>query len=68
MVRRPNLYFSKIYQKGNWKKNIQFPLEQEKIRPHRHLAQLSIWQGGLGILDIDTQLSYVKKIVDLNGC
>ena len=26
----------------------------------RHLAQLSIWRGGLGILDIDTQLNFLK--------
>ena len=56
MVYRPNLYYSKIYQK----KNIPFPLEQEKIQPPRHLAQLSIWMIGLGILDIDTQLNYLK--------
>ena len=36
------------------KTNIQFPLEQEKIQLPIHLAQLFIWRGGLGILDIDT--------------
>ena len=40
--------------------NIRFPLERKKIRPPRHLAQLSIWIGGLGILDIDTQLNSLK--------
>ena len=42
------------------KNNIQFPLEQEKIRPPRQLAQLSIWRAGLGIVDIGTQLTYIK--------
>ena len=42
-------------------KNIQFfPLEQEKKRPPRHLAQLSIWTIGLDILDIETQLNSFK--------
>ena len=42
-------------------KNIQFfPLEQEKKRPPRHLAQLSIWTIGLDILDIETQLNSLK--------
>ena len=42
-------------------KNIQFfPLEQEKKRPPRHLAQLSIWTIGLDILDIKTQLNSFK--------
>ena len=31
--------------------------EEKKIRPPRHLAQLSIWRCGLGILGIDTQLN-----------
>ena len=39
---------------------MQFPLEPEKIQRPRYLAQLSIWRGGLGILDIDTQLNYIK--------
>ena len=60
MAHRPNLYYSKIYQKGNWKKNIKFPLEQENTQPTKQLAQLSIWRGGLGIFDIDTQLNYIK--------
>ena len=31
-----------------------------KFSPPRHLAQLPIWKGGLGILDIDTQLNSLK--------
>ena len=42
------------YQKGNRKKNIQFPLEQEKIQPLRHWAQLHILNGRLGILLFQT--------------
>ena len=42
MIHSPNLYYSKIYQKKNWKKNTQFPLEQEQMQPPRHLAQLFI--------------------------
>ena len=39
---------------------MRFPLEQEKIRPPRHLAQLSIWTIGLGILNMETQLNSLK--------
>ena len=60
MIHRPNLYYSEIYQKENWKKNIQFPLEQEEIQTARYLAQLSLWRVRLGILDIDIQLNYIK--------
>ena len=28
--------------------------------PPRHLIQLSIWKGGIGILDIDTQSNSLK--------
>ena len=52
------IYTIPKYQKGNWKKNIQFPLEQVEIQPPRHLAQLSIWRGRLGILD---KLNYINK-------
>ena len=38
------------YQKGNWKKNMKFPLEPEKIEPPRQWAQLSIGSDKLGIL------------------
>ena len=34
----------------------------KKIRPPRHIAQLSIWKGGLGILDIHTHLNCLKDI------
>ena len=30
------------------------------MQPSRHLSQLSIWRGGLGILDTDTQLNYIR--------
>ena len=30
MVHRPNIHYSKINQKGNWKKHTQFPLELQK--------------------------------------
>ena len=51
---------------------MQFPLEQKKMLPPRHLAQLSIWRGGLGILDIETQLNYIKikwiqRLLNLNN-
>ena len=60
MTDRPNL--PTIYQKGYRKKNIQPHLEQEKIQPPRHLAKLSIWRGGLGFFDIDTQLKYIIRM------
>ena len=60
MVHRSNIHYSKINQKGNWKKHIKFPLELQKLRPPRHLVQLSTWKGGIGILDIDTQLNSLK--------
>ena len=37
-----------------------FSLEGKKIRPPRHLVQLPISKGGLGILDIDTQFNAIK--------
>ena len=40
--------------------NIQFHLEWKKIPHPRYLAQLSIWRGGVGALDIDTHLKYLK--------
>ena len=30
MVQSSNIYYSKVYQKGNWKEKIQFPPEQWK--------------------------------------
>ena len=32
----------------------------QKIRPPRYLAQISLWIIGLGILDIETQLKFLK--------
>ena len=49
-----------MYLKENWKKKIQFPLRQQNVRPSKHLAQLPIWKGERGILDIHTQLNYLK--------
>ena len=34
--------------------------KDELKRPPRYLAQLSIWRGALGILEIDTQLNSLK--------
>ena len=39
---------------------MKFPLELQKIRPPSHLIQLSTWNGGLGILEIDSQLNSLK--------
>ena len=46
---------------------MRLPLEQKKMQPPRHLAQLSIWSGELGILDIDIQLNAlkIKKMVSI---
>ena len=30
------------------------------MTPLKHLFQLSTWKGGIGILDIDTQLNFLK--------
>ena len=60
MVHKSNMHYSKINQKGNWKKHIKLPLELQKMRPPRHLIQLSTWKGVLGILDIDGQLNSLK--------
>ena len=65
------MYYSKIYQKGNWK-NIRFPQERKKIRPSRQLAQLSILKSGLGILDTDTKLNFlriqwIQKLINLTN-
>ena len=56
------IYTFPKYQKGNWKKNIQ---EQEKVQPPRQWAQLSIWNGRLGILllQTDTQLKPLSAII-----
>ena len=60
MVHSSNIHYSKINKKGNWKKHMKFPLELQKMRPLRHLIQLSTWNGGLGILDVDSQLNSLK--------
>ena len=39
---------------------MKFILELQKMRPPKHLIQLSTWNGGLGILDIDFQLNSLK--------
>ena len=61
VVHRSNIYYSKIYQKGNWE-NIQLPLEPKKTpqQPHKDLAQLSIWRGRLDILEIGTHWKSLK--------
>ena len=41
-----NIDYSRINQKGNLKKHIQFLLELQKMRPPKHLVQLPIWKGG----------------------
>ena len=45
-----------IYQKRIY----DFLWNRKKIRPSRHLAQLSIWTTGLNILDIQTKLNSLK--------
>ena len=40
---------------------MQLPLEKKKMQPSRHLVEISISRGGLGIFDIDTQLNYIVK-------
>ena len=39
---------------------MRFLIGRKKVRPLRHLVQLPIWKGGLGISDIDTQLNSLK--------
>ena len=60
LVFRSNIYYSKIYQKGNWKKQYKISSGTNKIWPPRHLAQLSVWKIGLCILDVDTQLNSLE--------
>ena len=47
------------------KKNMRLPLEQKKMQPPRHLAQLSTWSGELGILDIQLNPLKIKKMVSI---
>ena len=56
VVHRSNLYYSKIYQK----RIHDFLWNRKKIRPSRHLVQLSISTSGLCILDVETQLNSLK--------
>lgn len=60
MVHRSHIHYYKKYEKRIWTKNTQFPLEQQEIGLSWHLAQVSIWKVGLGILDIDIQLNSSK--------
>ena len=50
----------KYFKKEIEKRIYEFLWEGKKIHPHRHLLQLPIWKGGLGILNIDTQLNSLK--------
>ena len=51
---------SKYIKKEIEKRIYNFLLEGKKMRPPRHPALLPIWKGGLGILDVDTQLNSLK--------
>ena len=54
-------YIGQIYKTPKYIKRIsEFLWEGKKIHPHRHLLQLRIWKGGLGILDVDNQLYSLK--------
>ena len=46
--------------KKNKKRIYDFLWTDKKIIHKRHLAQLSIWKGGLDILDIDTEINFLK--------
>ena len=56
VVHRPNLHYSKIYQKRIY----NFLWNKKKIWPLRRLIQLSISTSGLRLLDIETQLNSLK--------
>ena len=58
VVHRPNLYYTKIYQKGIYR--YDFLWNRKKTRSPRGLVQLSISTSGPGILEIDTQLNSLK--------
>ena len=53
---------AKLTKKDIAKRMYNFLWNNKKIRSHRNLAPLSIWKGGLGILDIHTQLNSLKSI------
>ena len=50
------MLFQNISEKRTRKEYKTSPRETNNATP-RHLSQLPIWKGGLGILDIDTQLN-----------
>ena len=56
----------KYIKKEIQKRIYNFLWDGKNIRPPRHLAQLPIWKGRLGILDIDTQLD--SKIISSYPC
>ena len=56
------IYTIPKYIKNTQKKNTQFPLVQQKIRPLRHIAQVTIWKDDLAVLDIHAQLHSLKKL------
>ena len=71
-------YIGQIYAVPKYiKKRIEkmiydFLWERKKIRPPRHLVQLLIWKGGLGVLDIDTQLNapkikWIRRLLNSNN-
>ena len=46
MAHRSNIYYSKIYQKGKWKKNIQFRLTRQKKNKTSHAPSLALHLEG----------------------
>ena len=64
IVGMSNRHYSEIYQKEIWKAEYTSSSgTTRKMRPPRHLVQLSILKGGLDILHIDILLNSQK----LNG-
>ena len=64
------IYTVPKYTKKDIKKEIyNFLWNSKKIRPPRHLAQLSSWKGGVGSLYIDNELhsSKIKWIQSLSN-
>ena len=49
------MLFQNISEKNKLKKNKQFSLEHQKMQPPRPIAQVLIWKGRSGVLDIDVQ-------------
>ena len=55
------IYTIPKYMKKETEKRIyNFLWNRKKYNLPDTVDQLSIWRGGLGILDIDTQLNYIK--------